>query len=429
MKAMVFEMQFCLLDENEFCTYSEAREDYNMWQSVDMADQQKRSGAQVEFVGVKDDRGQILCAAMMTYRIKMGFRQYYCPRGFYIDFHDRELLHFFVVEMKKYAKTKRTLSIRIDPYISYKERDLDGNVVADGYDNSYVYTNLIKEGFTHAGFTSGIDLTRECRWMYTIPLEGRTEAELLNSFERKTRRSVQKTIKYKIYTKELNENTIDEFIEVMVSTSERRDFENRSKEYYLGLLDSFGKRGHLKYLSAVLKVDAYIASLNEDKQKEADIIKACDEKLAKNPKSKKINRKKQVAQDVLDTYEKHIQEAFALKRQKGNEIVLSSGVFFINKNEILCLFSGVYEEYMQFSSPYAMHWQMIKYGLEHGMKRYNLYGISGIFNDSAEDYGVYLFKKGFNGEVIELVGEFELSVSFLNNIYHWLQNIKHRRRS
>jgi len=42
--------------------------------------------------------------------------------------------------------------------------------------------------------------------------------------------------------------------------------------------------------------------------------------------------------------------------------------------------------------------------------RFNFYGISGDFRKEAEDYGVYEFKRGFNGTVEELVGDFILPI-------------------
>ena len=88
--------------------------------------------------------------------------------------------------------------------------------------------------------------------------------------------------------------------------------------------------------------------------------------------------------------------------------------------------SGVYEQYMHYCSPYALHWHMLQYCIDNGFKRYNLYGISGIFDESAEDYGVYLYKKGFNGNVIELMGDFTYSVNpLLYSLYKGLRNLKH----
>ena len=37
---------------------------------------------------------------------------------------------------------------------------------------------------------------------------------------------------------------------------------------------------------------------------------------------------------------------------------------------------------------------MINYALDHGIDRYNFYGISGDFSEDAEDAGVIKFKKG-----------------------------------
>lgn len=417
-------MEFVELTKEEFQKFSEAREDYNIWQSVDMAEMRELSGFHSEYVGVKEN-GEIIAGGMLSYRVVMGYRQYYAPRGFLIDFHNKELLTFFLNSLKEYAKKKKSLSLRFDPYIPYKQRDLDGNLVENGYDNSDVFDTIVGCGYKHHGFTRGIDLTRECRWMYVIPLEGHTEDSLLASFERNARRSVQRTIKYKIYTKELDESNVDEFIRVAVATGERRGFEVRSADYYRDLLRIFGSRGHAMFLSAVINLDYYLETLHEDAASEQAVIDDCNEKLAKNPDSSKITKRKAVSEEVLASYTKRIEEAEKLKAERGTELALSSSVFFVNKNEIMCLLAGVYEEYKQFASPFALHWQMMKYGMEHGIKRYNLYGISGIFDESADDYGVYLFKKEFNGEVIELLGEFEVQLSPMNSIYHTLRKIKH----
>ena len=98
---------------------------------------------------------------------------------------------------------------------------------------------------------------------------------------------------------------------------------------------------------------------------------------------------------------KKLEEADQMIQEDGQVLDLASGIFFTYGKEVLCLMSGVYEKYMRFAAPYAMHWKMMNYCIEHGMERYNLYGTSGIFDEGAPDYGVYLFKKGFQGEVVD----------------------------
>ncbi len=403
-------MQFVQLTKEEFNTFSLQYKDTHLWQSTSMAELREQSGFKSAYVGVKINHA-IVCATYLSYRVvKFNYRQYVAPRGFLIDYNDTVLFHFFTTALKQYLKQKKALYLSCDPYIPYQEHALDGSVVENGFHNKDIVQSFIQAGFTHKGFTKGIDLAVEPRWIYTIPL-GEDEQTLLQSFERKCKRSVMKTIKYKIHTKELTLHTLDEFIAVMNHTSKRRDFDNRSNEYYTRLYNSFVVNGHAKFLSAVMKIDDYIESVQQDRAQELKTVADCDAKLANNPNSAKINSKRNIALDVISRYDKHIADAQKLQQEKGNEIVLSSGVFFTYGSEILCLFSGVYEKYMQFASPYAMHWQMMKYGIKHGYKRYNLYGISGIFDKSAEDYGVYEFKKGFHGEVIELVGVFEIVLS------------------
>ncbi|WP_338141200.1 peptidoglycan bridge formation glycyltransferase FemA/FemB family protein [Staphylococcus pettenkoferi] len=49
---------------------------------------------------------------------------------------------------------------------------------------------------------------------------------------------------------------------------------------------------------------------------------------------------------------------------------------------------------------------MIKFAKAHGIDRYNFYGVTGDFSEDAEDYGVQQFKKGFNAQVEEYIGDF-----------------------
>ena len=85
--------------------------------------------------------------------------------------------------------------------------------------------------------------------------------------------------------------------------------------------------------------------------------------------------------------------------------------FFIQSNdELIYLYSAAYDSFKKFNAPYAIQWYMLQYALRQGIKRYNFYGLSGDFRKEAQDYGVYEFKKGFNGVVEELVGDFILPI-------------------
>ena len=107
-------------------------------------------------------------------------------------------------------------------------------------------------------------------------------------------------------------------------------------------------------------------------------------------------------------------------------ITLSGSQFMLTKPEVLYLNSGNYDEYMMFNSQYLIQWNMIKYAVEHGYKRYNFYGISGNFDRNDKDYGMYEFKTRFNGHVEELIGEYEMPIGFSYKIIKILSKIKNR---
>lgn len=56
---------------------------------------------------------------------------------------------------------------------------------------------------------------------------------------------------------------------------------------------------------------------------------------------------------------------------------------------------------------YLMQWEMIRWALETGSEIYDFMGISGDLTESGHMYGLYRFKRGFNGQVDELCGEFD----------------------
>ena len=99
-------------------------------------------------------------------------------------------------------------------------------------------------------------------------------------------------------------------------------------------------------------------------------------------------------------------------------------MFMLYGDEIVYLFSGSYEDVMSFCGQYRLQWEIIKYAADNGYKRYNFYGINDVFNPKGKDYGVYLFKKGFNGYVEELLGSYTLDIDGISKVYNVLRKIK-----
>ena len=171
--------------------------------------------------------------------------------------------------------------------------------------------------------------------------------------------------------------------------------------------DLFGK-DTIELVMACLNVEELKESLTKERQDYIDEKTEIEKKLEELPNSKKFTKKLKVAQEGIDLTTKKIQEANELKKQYGSELYLAGAMFVWKNNEAIYLLSASDENLKKFMGPYAIQWRQIRKALDKHMTRYNFYGTSGIFDKSADDYGVYEFKKGFNAHVEELIGDFEL---------------------
>lgn len=68
---------------------------------------------------------------------------------------------------------------------------------------------------------------------------------------------------------------------------------------------------------------------------------------------------------------------------------------------------------------HALQWEMIRWAKGEGCRLYDFRGISGDLDPRNPLYGLYRFKKGFGGQVVEFAGEFDLPFSPLYHAWRW----------
>jgi peptidoglycan pentaglycine glycine transferase (the first glycine) len=72
------------------------------------------------------------------------------------------------------------------------------------------------------------------------------------------------------------------------------------------------------------------------------------------------------------------------------------------------LYGASANEFRNMMPNYLLQWEMIKWSLETNCNIYDFRGVSGDLSESNPLYGLYKFKKGFNGDLTEFAGEFDL---------------------
>ena len=407
-------MKFQELTEKEYQKYWEIHPLKTFLSSPEISKLREKRNWETFYVGVKENNKII--AATMLLRRKSHFKKYefYSPRGYLLDFNNKELVTFFTNELKKYIKDKKGYVFRVDPYLIYRQRDIDGNIVEDGIDNRDVVEHLQKLGFKKVS----IEDTEQVIWMFSLDLEGKSEEQILKEMKPNTRNQIKKTEKFGITVNEIGYDELDRFQNIMVETGERKGFEVRDISYFQEMYKLFHDKNEVKFFITELNLKKYIKGLKEER-------KLKEEKYASLSDAKYNDGAKKNLNNEMASIDKRIKESQEIIDNTGKDIItLSGSMFMLIKPEVIYLSSGNYEEYLKFNSQYLIQWELIKYGIENGFKKHNFYGIPANINEHPKDYGIYEFKKGFNGYVEELIGEFELPISWEYNLLKIIHKIK-----
>ena len=92
------------INKNEYETFVRNHEKSHFLQSYAWGEFSKLSKNLIpHYVGLRDNKNKLIATALLLEKkLPLGFSYFYSPRGFVIDFYNKEVLSFFVNEIKKY---------------------------------------------------------------------------------------------------------------------------------------------------------------------------------------------------------------------------------------------------------------------------------------------------------------------------------------
>lgn len=388
-------MKFKAITEKEYQKFWDKHPQKTFLSSVEIGRLRKQNGFGVDFLGVFDE-DKLVAAAMVTSKVRrFNKKDFYCPRGPLMDYNNKELVEYFIEKLKDFAKKNGGYGLRIDPYVIKQQRDINGDIVEGGEDNLNAIDNLKSLGFKKVP----VARREQVAWMFSLDIDGKTEDQIMKEMSSSTRQRVRRTERIGIDIRELKKDELGAFQDILDETAERKSFHSRDLKYHEDMYDLFGDQ--VKFFITSLDLDKYSKKLHAE----------LDEKNEQLSKAKKEGEKKNIEKDIVSLNLK-LKEADEIREKTGKKVInLSSSMFVLMQPEVIYLESGNYNQYMKFNAQYLIQWELIKYGIKHGFKKHNFYGIPDEINTHPKDFGIYEFKKGFNGYVEELIGEYELPVS------------------
>lgn len=390
-------MTFKLLSQEEFIQHTATSPQRSFMQTVEMAELLSKRGFQTDYIGYADGQGQTVVSAVL-YSMPM-------TGGLHMEINcgpvstDPQYLIPFYQALQAYAKEKGALELIVKPYETYQSFDSDGQPQSD--EKPELIQQLTELGFTFDGLQTGYP-GGEPDWHYVKDLSQLTDKNLLKSFSKNGKSTVKKANTFGIQLRRLSRGELGLFKEITAATSDRREYSDKSLDYYQDFYDAFGDQAD--FMVASLNFQDYLQHLQADQDKLDQKIQKLQADLEKNPQSEKKANQLRELKSQFESFETRKAEASELIDRYGDQDqILAASLFIYTPQEATYLFSGSYPEFNKFYAPALLQEYVMQEAIKRGIPFYNFLGIMGIFDGSD---GVLRFKQNFNGSIVRKMGTF-----------------------
>lgn len=272
--------------------------------------------------------GQVVAVATILERKLplIGYSIFYCPRGPIADITDSEILKNLFYEIKKLAKRRKAILLKIDPDIAKDEDDFRKLLLDLGF-------RRLDKGKNFEGV--------QPKFVFRLDISPDEEA-LLANMHQKTRYNIRLATKKGVVIRVGNKEDLPDFYRVLKETTERDNFLVRSYSYFEDLYDTLVPAGF--------------------------------------------------AQLFIGEYQGKI---------------IAGTLAFITGKKAWYIYGASSNSHRNVMPNYLIQWEMICWAKAHGCTLYDFRGVSGDLSEDNPLYGLYKFKKGFNGKFTEFIGEWD----------------------
>ncbi|EJN93506.1 aminoacyltransferase [Streptococcus ratti] len=384
------------ISKHDFADHIQQTHRKSFMQTLEMAKLLAKRGYDIDYVAWKEQE-TIEISAILYSMPMTGGRYFEINCGPVITAADH--LSDFYRDLRNYVKEQGALELVIKPYDTYQTFDSDGQATSAEQKN--LITQLTDLDYHFDGLQTDYP-NGEGDWHYVKDLSDISEQTLLKSFSKKGRPLVKKAKTFGTKLRRLKRDELHLFKEITSATSNRREYSDKSLDYYQDFYDSFGDKA--EFMVASLNFEDYLDHLQKDQKKLGDKITKLQADLEKNPHSEKKQNQLRELSSQFDTFTTRQEEAQEFINKYGKEdVILAGSLFIYTPQEAVYLFSGSYPEFNKFYAPALLQEHVMLEAIKQDISFYNLLGITGHFDGSD---GVLRFKQNFNGYIVRKMGTF-----------------------
>lgn len=384
------------LTTHEFTEFQNNHPLSNYHQTINYALLMSEVGYEYDLIGYVDDYEKIVAASLILLK-PIGIKCFYgyAPRGFLIDYNNEPLVSNFTNALKKYYYEKNVIFIKINPNVKINE--IDNKTFEKLYNTNEDITYLLK--------SSGYKKLKDNLYFEAQLPRFKAIVDLKNSdskyFDKNTKNKIKKGIRKGLTFEKCSKDKIHYFYEFIKNKKDKNEY------FYQDYYTVFEKDNSIDLFLVSIDYNSFLQNSHYLYNAELDRNTLLNEKLSRNNNNKTINAKMNSDKNLL-SYKNDIMEA--TKGLSDNKSIYLAGALVIkHKDTATVIMSGYDKNYKRFAPNYFLHYSLIKYYKD----KYNyldLNGIVGDFNNENPYTGLNRFKLGFNPNIYEYIGEFDLIV-------------------
>ena len=363
-----------------------------------------KKGVTPYYLGLANDKDELVGATLLLQKLlPMNLCYFYAPRGFVIDFKNREIVREMTKKIVQFAKEKKAIFIKIDPDIIIKKYNYNDEEQEVDIDIDETFKLLKSCGFKHQGFTKNFE-TMQPRYTFRIDLNQSMD-EIESHFSKTTKQRITKSQKLDTEVVIGTKEDLKDFYYLMTLTENRKDFISYNEDYYETLYEIFNGNKNSKATLFLGKVhmDNTIKALEKNLKSVNDQISLLPiDNLSKSAKAKltELNKQKDNIKNDIKKYKEY-------KKEYGNDITLSAHMIIEYGDKAWVLYAGNHNILSETYVNYHTYYEHLKYCKEHNIKIYDQFGTIGDISKDNPRLGLHEFKKKFGGDYIEFIGEFD----------------------
>ena len=382
------------INNEKYTEFIKSHKHGNMMQAIEWSAIKNTWGA--VRVAVSDDEDNIIAAAQVLTRKGL----WYVPRGPILDYNNKELLGFFLTNLKQFAKTKQAKLVKLDIPIAVKDEKLANfkDVDVDRSNDELIKT-FKSYGYNHKGFSLDMSSTIQPRFNTVTKLE----QPVPDLFSKDTRRLIRDADKKFVEVRRCGKENLDDFLFALACTEKRKNISLRGREYFENLLDTFGDNA-LLYISYINVEKA----LKECHNRKENLEKEIEGLGEKSPKKKRTLEEQVAGTDKLIALFNGLEI-----EDKSKDQVISAAITIAYGNHAEIIYAGMNEDFAKLPAQYKVFSDTMKKAQEMGISEVSMGGIEGSLNDS-----LLGFKSKFSPNIVEYYGEFDLVISHVFNLMY-----------